>query len=430
MTLHVRIQPIPNASPDSLPAPPLPFVPGGASVILGEGDRNQLAIPLEPSATSFFGPRGVCLVRENGPLWVSDTGHHRVLGWQQCPTSDDQPADWVIGQPDFNHEGQNAKGPIGPATLNVPTGICACGEGLAIADAWNHRILIWHHLPEDHNVPADVVLGQANFEQGEPNRGQMEAGGDRLHWPYGVLYHQGKLFVADTGNRRVLIWNQLPQENGQPADVVLGQTHFNCRDENGGGTATASSMRWPHSITIWQGNLVISDAGNNRVMIWNGIPTETNAPCAVVLGQAQFDQVELNRGVYFPTATSLNMPYGAAAIADWLLVADTANSRCLGWRYPEGSPHPPLKRGASGGSAPPLSRGAGGDLPQNLLTTLQDAAADGLMGQTDFRSKGENRSYGLPLRDSLCWPYGIQVCGKVVAIADSGNNRILLWRWQ
>ena len=33
-----------------------------------------------------------------------------------------------------------------------------------------------------------------------------------------------------------------------------------------------------------------------------------------------------------------------------------------------------------------------------------------------------------PSRDSLCWPYGIAVCGDVAAVADSGNNRVLLWR--
>lgn len=377
----------------------LPLAPV-AETILGAGDPSELAIPLAPSATTMFGPRGVCLVGETGPLWVADTGHHRLLGWKERPTVGGQPADWVIGQPSFNHEGQNAKGNPGRATLNVPTGICATETGLIVGDAWNHRVLIWHQRPEDHNVPADLVLGQADFSQGSPNRGFQETAGDRFHWCYGVFYHEGKLFVADSGNRRVLVWNQLPQENGQPADFVLGQTSLTCRDENGGGTPTASSMRWCHSITVWQGNLVVSDAGNNRVMIWEGIPTETNAPCAVVLGQQQFDQVELNRGVYRPTASSLNMPYGVTVMGDRLVVADTANSRLLAWHS------------------------------MTDLRSLQDSPANELAAQIDYHSKGENRSYGLPMRDSVCWPYGVQVCGDTLAIADSGNNRVMLWRLQ
>lgn len=397
--MQIRIRPSAVRSPDATDLPfKMPLSQQGAAVVIGGSvDESGLAVPLAPSANRLFGPRGICLASETGPLWVADTGHHRLLGWRSCPTQDDQPADWVIGQPDFQHEGQNAKGAITAATLSVPTGICTCGTGLAVADAWNHRVLIWQQMPEDNHVPADVVLGQSSFQQGEPNRGLRDAAADRLHWCYGVHYHDGKLFVADTGNRRLLIWNQWPVENGQPADVVLGQPGFDCRNENGGGSPTASSLRWGHGITIWQGNLVVADAGNHRVMIWQGIPTESNTPCMAVLGQSTFQDVELNRGLYHPSAASLNMPYGVTAMGDWLWVADTANSRLLGWFY------------------------------HTDLRSLHGVPADALIGQSDFQSKGENRFYGLPTRDSLCWNYDVQACGQTVAIADSGNNRILLW---
>ena len=383
-------------------SPRLLLSPEGADVILGVDPQNfaDLAMPLKPSAIAMFGPRGVLLVGESGPLWVSDTGHHRLLGWRHRPQADSQPADWVIGQPDFSYEGQNAKGTPGRATLSVPTGICACGEGLAVADAWNHRVLIWQHLPEDCNVPADLVLGQADFTQNEPNRGSQEATADSMHWPYGVLYDRGRLFVTDTGNRRVLVWHQLPEVNGQPADLVLGQPDMTSRNENDGGTPSASSMRWPHALTFWGEDLAISDAGNNRIMIWDGMPRENNAPCSLVLGQSAVNLVELNRSAYWPSAESLSMPYGLAADGEWLVVADTANSRLLGWQIGH----------------------------QSFTPKFMGASADALTGQVDFQSKGENRSYGLASRDSLCWPYGIQICGNTAAIADSGNNRILLWQ--
>ena len=366
--------------------------PSGAEVILGQQPSDILAAPLQPSATDMFGPRGACLVSETGSLWVADTGHHRLLGWRNRPERDGEPADWVIGQPDFQQEGQNGKGIPSAATVSVPTGICVCGKGLAVADAWNHRILIWRELPEDNNVPADLVLGQTNFSENQPNRGYLATSSDHLHWCYGVLYHQGKLFVADTGNRRVLIWNQLPESNGQPADVILGQSDFNLRDENGGASPTASSMRWPHAISIWQNNLIVADAGNNRIMIWDGIPTENNTPCQMVLGQPNFSNVELNQSNYFPSAQTLSMPYGVAVYRDWILVADSANSRLLGWR--------------------------------DMATGI---AAQALTGQEQFNSKSENLSYGKATRNSLCWSYGIQICGDTAIIADSGNNRVLLW---
>ncbi len=380
--------------------PHLPLSSDGAKIILGNNiTPEQIAIPIAPTPTTMFGPRAACLLSPTEPLWVADTGHHRLLGWQNLPTNDHQPADWVIGQPDFYTEGQNAKGTPGKSTFSVPTGICKCGNGLAVADAWNHRILIWYNIPKDSHVSADLVLGQTNFIDNIPNRGNQQPAANTLHWPYGIFYCQGKLFVADTGNRRLLIWNQLPTENGQPADIVLGQPNMISRNENGGGSPTAASMRWCHDITLWEDNLVVTDAGNNRVMIWEGIPTENNAPCAVVLGQKKFNFVELNQGVYFPSASSLSMPYGVDVAGDWLIVADTANSRLLAWKK------------------------------RSSILLLQGADADGVIGQDNFTNKSENRNFGLPTRQSLNWCYGVKVCGENAVVADSGNNRVLIWKF-
>ena len=79
-------------------------------------------------------------------------------------------ADFCIGQSDFAHEGRNAKGPPNGASFNVPTGVAATRDILAVADAWNHRVLIWHGLPE-RSRPADVVLGQVDFSATQANRG-------------------------------------------------------------------------------------------------------------------------------------------------------------------------------------------------------------------------------------------------------------------
>jgi hypothetical protein len=341
----------------------------------------------------LFGPRGACLLDAQGPLWISDTGHHRLLGWAEIPVADDTAADWVIGQPGFAHEGRNAKGAPGAATLNVPTGICAIDKGVAVADAWNHRVLLWRNAPRDDNTPADVVLGQADFSGAEPNRAAGAPSAQSLFWPYGVHWDGTHLWVADTGNRRVLMWHGLPRDNGRPADLVLGQGSFDCRDENGGGEPTASSMRWPHSIALWRGRLCVTDAGNNRILVWDGVPTEHNAPCACVLGQNDVRQVDHNQSLYWPGAATLQMPYGVAAAGDWCVSADTANSRVIAWHIDD---------------------------------CRTGAAAKALTGQTEFNAKGDN-GWRAPTRDSLSWPYGVSIRSKLGVIADSGNNRVLLW---
>jgi hypothetical protein len=366
----------------------------GARVVLGgEALANGLARSIVPGANTLFGPRGACLAGERGPLFVCDTGHHRLLIWRKPPSGDQDEADLVIGQPDFSREGRNAKGDVGAATLNMPTGIAA-GDGiLAVADAWNHRILIWHGYPETSNRPADVVLGQSDFGAGIANRGSNAPAADTLNWCYGVAVSDSRLIVCDTGNRRVLIWNEIPTRHGTPADLVLGQRDFTTRDDNAGEAGGARGMRWPHGIAMAWGMLFVSDAGNNRVMVWRRFPRSIGQPCDFVLGQTDFMGLDHNRASYYPTSSALNMPYGLTVQGGMLVVTDTANSRLLGFE---------------------------------LDGLSMDTPAIALAGQPLFSDKGDNR-WRTATRDSICWPYSAAACGNVLVIADAGNNRVLLW---
>jgi hypothetical protein len=60
------------------------------------------------------------------------------------------------------------------------------------------------------------------------------------------------------------------------------------------------------------------------------------------------------------------------------------------------------------------------------------AAATRLTGQPDFAAKGDNR-WRPATRNSLCWPYALTAQrtaaqGDLAVVADTGNNRILIWR--
>jgi len=380
-------------APMAPPAAPL-LDPAGARVVLGDFvAANGLPIPIAPSPAALFGPRGVAFAGPDGPFFVADTGHHRVLGWHRVPTEDNELADLLIGQPDFFSEGRNARGEVGAATLNMPTGLATNGPVLAVADAWNHRVLIWLTLPEQPNRPADLVLGQQDFSGNLANRGKAEAGPDTLNWCYGVTIADGRLFVADTGNRRVLVWNAIPDRNGQPADLVLGQADMRTHDDNAGSAAGASSMRWPHSIAVAEGRIIVADAGNSRIMVWNGMPNADGAPASFVIGQKTFEETDHNRAGYDPSERALQMPYGIALREGMLICADTANSRMVGF---------PLEG------------------------MEMDSGATALAGQRGFAEKGDNR-WRFATRDSVCWPFAVAVCSDLLAIADTGNNRVLLW---
>ncbi len=363
----------------------------GPEVVLGGTD--PFAPDIKPERTSLFGPRSAFLDGPDGPLYIADTGHSRVVVHERCPTEDGRPADLVLGQPDFHSEGANARrADPGLDTMYVPTGICRFGDGIAVADAFNHRVLIWRRRPDGDGQPADLILGQDDPRGQRPNRDLSAPRADTLHWPFAVLVHEDRLYVADAGNRRILVWRSLPERTAQPADFVLGQPDAKSRSDNGGGEATACSLRWPHALTIVEGCLAVADAGNNRVLVWDGLPDETNAAARVVIGQRDFTSTEHNRAVYLPTAASLNMPYALSAADDGLLVADTANSRLLFYPSPLAS----------------------------------DMNATRLTGQHHFGLKGDNKNR-LPVRDSLCWPYGVQVMHDRAVISDTGNHRVLVW---
>jgi hypothetical protein len=253
-------------------------------------------------------------------------------------------------------------------------------------------VLPWFGLPDASNRPADVVLGQAEFHGGLANRGSNTPSADTLTWCYGVAIADGRLIVADTGNRRVLVWSEVPQSKHAPADQVLGHRDMSTRDENAGEGAGALGMRWPHAIAVAAGVIFVADAGNNRVMAWLAWPGADGAPCEYVLGQANATRLDHNRGAYYPTAGAMNMPYGLCTQNGRLIVADTGNSLLLGFDFHD---------------------------------LRMDASASRLAGQPGLTRKGDNR-WAPAARDSLCWPYDVATCGSTLAIAESGNNRVLL----
>jgi hypothetical protein len=357
---------------------------------LGAPATSGLALPAaQPTPDQLYAPRGVFF--NDDYLIVADSGNHRVLIWHGLPNRDHRPADVVLGQPDLYSEGPQAGGRGAERGLYLPTGVSVVAGRLLVADAWNHRILIWNQVPDCSDQPADVVIGQPDFRSVEPNRGQsVDALG--LYWPYGIAYVAGRCYVADTGNRRVLGWEGLP-EPGQPPDLILGQPSPHDHDENRGGPANADSFRWPHGFAGDTTTLYVADAGNHRVLGWSPPPT-SDQPANLVLGQPNF--VKAQEWPYGPqSASGMRFPYAITLDAGVLAVADTANNRVLIW--------------------------------EQLPRTGVAHPADQVLGQPDFGANGENH-WKAVARNSLCWPYGIHLHRNRLAIADSGNNRVMIWQ--
>lgn len=247
----------------------------------------------------------------------------------------------VLGQPDFNTATQVA---AAANTMNVPTAVATDGTILVVADTNNNRVLIWNQIPTSIQQPADLVLGQTNFTTVAPDSSVTAS---TLSGPQGVWVYNGKLFVADTQNSRVLIWNTIPTTNNQPADVVLGEPNFTTRyvAPATGAIAAANTLYDPVSVTTDGTHLFVADLGNHRVLIWNGIPTTNQQPADVEVGQLDMTHNASNDGPNLCAATGQNalgdyvyqaqcgrsMSYPRFALSDGtrLYVADGGNDRVL-----------------------------------------------------------------------------------------------------
>jgi hypothetical protein len=102
------------------------------------------------------------------------------------------------------------------------------------------------------NQPADIVLGQADFTHAVVTDPPTASS---LRGPQGVWIQDGKLFVADSQDYRILIWNTIPTSNNQPADLVLGQSSFNvgtqaaCDPTKNNYVSAANELCNPVSVT-------------------------------------------------------------------------------------------------------------------------------------------------------------------------------------
>jgi hypothetical protein len=170
-------------------------------------------------------------------------------------------------------------------------------------------VLIWNSMPTQNQQSADVVVGQPDMTTAYANytgaggvcapTGQDEDGNDvypsvcgaTLDFPRFALSDGTRLFIADGGNDRVLIFNQIPATNGASADVVLGQisdqvvqTSDSDANPNIARRSSSDSMRSPQALA-WDGtNLYVSDPFDRRVLVFS--PGVTSIPVAGVRNAA------------------------------------------------------------------------------------------------------------------------------------------------
>src|SRR5690606_12849719 len=214
---------------------------------------------------------------------------------------------------------------------------------LIVADSGNNRVLIWNSMPTENAQAPDMVLGQASFDTCAPNDTDQNGAQDidnlldgrTMFHPTNVWTDDERLFVVDQANNRILVWNSFPTENFAEADYVIGQESMNRNaindvDQDGvqDASASASTLNNPWDVIVHNGQMIVTDMENNRVLTSNEVPTENFAPAAVVIGQPDFERIAANAGGGV-AANTLNRPAGVRVINGELYVTDWENSRIL-----------------------------------------------------------------------------------------------------
>jgi uncharacterized protein (TIGR03437 family) len=199
------------------------------------------------------------------------------------------------------------------------------------------------------------VLGHPRRELATVSPNFVE--GRELTTPQGIAVDTSSstpiLYVADTGNNRVLAWrNPVGAASGAPADLVIGQRDRFRSDFNGPGTGFTTGLNQPTGLAVdGQGNLYVVDTNNNRIVRYPkpfDQPTDQLLEIDLILGQETFGGASTgnlgrqpNRGRATPGAGTLffsdlgnnvlriRMAFDATGN---LWVTDSGNNRVV--RYP------------------------------------------------------------------------------------------------
>ena len=325
----------------------------------------------------------------------------------------------VLGQPDFTTATENLAAT--PTTLRLPTAVASDGVHVVVADTNHNRVLIWNRIPTSNNTPADVVVGQQSFTTTTVPGNTPSA--KSMRGPQGVWIQNGRLYVADTQNNRVLIFNRIPTSNGAAADVVLGQPNFTTFVEpdltQQKNNVSATQLLNPVAVSSDGLHLLVTDLGYNRVLIWNSIPTSNGAAADVAIGQPDLVSSVANNGFStdpndttqkqtpvlckvsngtdtnsnptYPSScnATVSFPRFALTAGNRLFIADGGNDRVLMF---------------------------------NSIPTQSGASADAVIGQI-----GGSVNQASDAADSLRTPMSLAWDGTNLYVSDAYNRRITVY---
>lgn len=358
--------------------------------VIGQANMTSYEINMtgntaNSTAKTLYWPGNIAYT--DNKILVSDFRNNRVLIFNGVPPVDNASANVAIGQPDLT---SNDRLPTpSAASLDSPWGVCSDGTRIFISDSRNHRLLIYDSFPIFSGADADDVFGQPNFTTNISNFGGSTGypTDQSLQSPKGVWTDGTRFIIADSGNHRVLIFNSIPNHLSH-ADVVVGQPDFNSMDPNAGGLS-GHSLYYPYFACTDGTRLFIADRSNNRVLVYNAIPSENYSPADRVIGQTSFTNNMINQPDATISAHGLQSPSSCLVRGNRLYIGDENNTRVLIY---------------------------------NDVPTFNGADADIVIGQPDFTTSNSGVSAGSHVQGT-----GLCHAGINLLVSDRSCNRVLIF---
>lgn len=431
-------------------------LPAGGKSVIGQSDftsttANPGIFPLA-SANTLYGPQDV-KADSNGNVYVADTGNNRVLSFPE----NSKTASRVWGQSDFSSNGANqVKAGSLNLPYKVAIDYSQSPYAIYVSDTANNRVLGWKDSVHFHNGdPADLVIGQPDFRTAVANvdtHGSAIPSRTSLFSPEGIVVDQssGALFVADAGNNRVLRFPRPVAQIGRiTPDAVIGQVDFN---SSVSAAVSAFSLKLPGSVALGpNGDLFVADTGNSRVLEY-AAGAGTGASAIRVYGQPNFASGVISQQV---SAQTMTEPQGLFVdSAANLYVADTNANRVL--IFPNTPAAPPAGMAAAfvigqprfdshGTSTFSVPSDVATDQAGNIYVSdsgnnrvlefsslvflpIAGAAPTGVVGQQAIGGTAPNWNSpdGLATPEGLRYPAGIYLDRQdTLYVADTQNSRVV-----
>jgi len=238
-----------------------------------------------------------------------------------------QGAEYVVGQPDFVTS--NSGGGVNGLNSSSCVAIDYLHNKMYVSDGLNHRVLRYSYpLNSPFNATPEMVFGQVDFSSVMSNQGTSPSA-STLHTPLKIIVYNSDLWVADAGNNRILRYNNAwnVSTNSPNADFVVGQRNLNYSTQ---GTSDSTFYN-PVAMSIdGSGNMWVTDRLNNRILKFSNIYSQSIiAHANVVFGQTGFSAFS-TPGIC--TQNNMWEPNDVVFIGTTMYISDTKYNRILVYR--------------------------------------------------------------------------------------------------